>query len=109
MAKRRRRRVATTGGLGGLVIAFLIAAFGLLRSNPALQSSLPPAVRTVINSINLPTGIPALSLQAPANQPPGNQPPPGNAQIGVRTKTSGCQAVNALPDRACTPGVVLPG
>lgn len=29
------------------------------------------------------------------------------AQLGTRTKTSGCQAQNALPDSACTPGAII--
>lgn len=29
-------------------------------------------------------------------------------QFGVQTKTSGCQAHNALPDSACTPGALMP-
>ena len=28
-------------------------------------------------------------------------------QFGVQTKTSGCQAHNALPDSACTPGAII--
>ncbi len=32
----------------------------------------------------------------------GNTP-----QFGVQTKTSGCQAHNALPDSACTPGAII--
>jgi len=91
------------GGVGGLLIALLVGAGVVLRSNPALEAQLPPAVRTAINSINLSTAQPGLS------QPAGNQPSPGNFQIGVRSKTAGCQAQNALPDRACTPGAVFAG
>ncbi len=29
-------------------------------------------------------------------------------QFGVQTKTSGCQALNGLPDSACTPGAIFP-
>jgi hypothetical protein len=32
----------------------------------------------------------------------------GQHQFGVQTKTSGCQAVNALPDPGCTPGAIFP-
>ena len=34
-------------------------------------------------------------------------PTPG-AQIGQRTKSSGCQVNGALPDSACTPGAIFP-
>ena len=33
--------------------------------------------------------------------------PAGTAQIGQQTKTSGCQAVGALPESACTPGAIF--
>src|SRR5690242_15971377 len=101
MARRRRRRTTVAGGLGGLLIVLLAGAGVVLRTNPALQSQLPPAVRTAINSINLPTGIPETS------QPTGGVQPAANAQIGARTKTSGCQVLNALQDRACTPGAIF--
>ncbi len=103
MARRRRRSATVAGGLGGLLVALLVGAGVVLRSNPALEAQLPPAVRTAINSINLSTAQPGQS------QPAGNQPPSGNFQIGVRSKTAGCQAQNALPDRACTPGAVFAG
>jgi len=32
---------------------------------------------------------------------------PGAPRLGQRTKTSGCQAVGALPDAACTPGAIF--
>src|SRR5262249_27081977 len=99
MARRRRRRTTAAGGLGGLLAVILIGGFLLLRSNPTLLANLPPSVRTIVNSINLPTAAPA----------PGGQQPAGNGQIGVRTKSSGCQAANALPDTGCTPGAVFPG
>lgn len=103
MSRRRRgrRRIARTGSLGALVIALLTGAFFVLRSNPSLQSNLPPVVRTFINSINLPTGVPTTPI------PAGGQQPTGNAQIGVRTKTTGCHAVNALSDGGCTPGAIF--
>jgi hypothetical protein len=31
----------------------------------------------------------------------------GTHQFGVQTKTSGCQAHDALPDSACTPGAII--
>ena len=103
MAKRRRGRSTVAGGLGGLLIALLVGAGVILRSNPALQSQLPPAIRTAINGISVGTTLPETA------QPGGNAPSVGNEPIGVRTKTSGCQAVNALPDRACSPGAVFAG
>lgn len=33
----------------------------------------------------------------------------GGVTLGQRTKTSGCVAQGGLPDRACTPGALLPG
>src|SRR5690242_17052820 len=72
-----------------------------------------------------------LSSCSTTNQPPNNQSLPqgggggfaapttssrssqsqnqNSAQIGVRTKTSGCVATNALPDPACTPGAIING
>lgn len=32
----------------------------------------------------------------------------GAYQFGVQTKTTGCQAKNALPDPGCTPGAIFP-
>jgi hypothetical protein len=37
-----------------------------------------------------------------------DQPAAPPAQFGNRTKTSGCVASGGLPDRACTPGDILP-
>ena len=37
----------------------------------------------------------------------GNTGTGGSTNFGVQTKTSGCQAHNALPDSACTPGAIL--
>jgi hypothetical protein len=104
MTKRRHRsRKSTSGGLGFLVIVAVIAAFLLLRSNPALASKLPPEARKVVDSIKLPTGIPAFQIPTgiPAIQLPGN------SHYGAQTKTSGCQAINGLPDSGCTPGAIF--
>ena len=37
----------------------------------------------------------------------GNQTGTTSYQFGVQTKTSGCQAHDALPDSACTPGAIF--
>src|SRR5215471_5212426 len=37
----------------------------------------------------------------------GNTGTDGTPHFGVQTKTSGCQALNGLPDSACTPGAIL--
>jgi len=45
-----------------------------------------------------------ISLAGCRNQ---SQNASGQAHIGQRTKTSGCQANGALPDSACTPGAII--
>lgn len=102
MTKRRRSQTTSAGGLSLLLIAALVGGFLVLRSDPALASKLPPQVTTAIKSIPLPTGIPDLQL------PATGQPASGPAQIGVQTKNAGCQAINGMPDSACTPGAVFP-
>lgn len=44
------------------------------------------------------------SLKVEAPKSPGRTL---GAKIGLRTKSSGCASVNALPDSACTPGAVI--
>jgi hypothetical protein len=106
-----RSRRGGFGGLALLLIAALIGGFFLVRSNPALAAKLPPEVRKAIDSVKVPTSIPQLQLPTglPSIQLPGTaQPAAGPAQLGSQTKTSGCQAVNDLPDSGCTPGAVFP-
>jgi hypothetical protein len=55
-----------------LIVALLGAGFVVLRSNPSLQSSLPPVVRTAINSISFPTGAPAAQTTTGAQQSSGS-------------------------------------
>ncbi len=43
----------------------------------------------------------------PTNQS-ANATPASNQVLGARTKTEGCQAQGALPDKACTPGATFP-
>ena len=43
-------------------------------------------------------------ITAPSNGPPSS----GTAQLGKRTKTSGCEAHGGLPDSACSPGAIFP-
>ncbi len=102
MTKRRRSSSASSGGLGLLIIAVLIGGFLLLRVDPALAAKLPPQVRTLVDSVPLPTSIP--NIQVPAI----GAPAAGPASFGKQTKTSGCQASGGLPDSACTPGDPLP-
>jgi len=111
MTKRRRSSKTSSGGWGLLLVVALIGAFFLLRSDPALASKLPPQVDTAIKSVPLPTGIPNIqvptgipNIQIPSIAAPASGP----AQFGVQTKTSGCQAINGMPDSACTPGAVFP-
>ncbi len=116
-----RHRRARFGGTGLLLVGALIGGFFLLRSNPALAAKLPPEARKAIDSVKLPTAMPQIklptglpSIQVPGGLPqlqfPGtSQPSSGPAQFGSQTKTSGCQAVNGLPDSACTPGAVFAG
>ena len=44
----------------------------------------------------------------PAPSTPVPSTPASPSKIGHRTKTSGCVAVNGLPDPACTPGAIFP-
>jgi hypothetical protein len=45
------------------------------------------------------------SVTAPGSTPIATSS--GTAKFGVQTKTSGCQAHDALPDSACTPGAII--
>ena len=107
----RHRRVRS-GGMGVLLlVAALVVGFFVLRSNPALAANLPAEVRRAIDSIKLPTQLPAVQIPTGLPQlpfPATGQPASGPAYFGTQTKTSGCQAVNALPDSACTPGAIFP-
>ncbi len=110
-------------GMGLLLpIAALVGGFLLLRTNPALAAMLPPQARKAVDSVKLPTNMPSIKL--PTGIPgfqfptgiPGLQLPTsltstqasGSTHFGTRTKTSGYQAANGLPDSACTPGDPLP-
>ncbi|GAC1398266.1 MAG: hypothetical protein NVSMB49_05990 [Ktedonobacteraceae bacterium] len=46
---------------------------------------------------------------SPPGTTPGNTPATASSttHFGVQTKSSGCQAHDALPDSACTPGAIL--
>lgn len=52
-------------------------------------------------------GVYALTRKS-VSSPTSPAPTTSTVAIGQRTKTSGCQRVNALPDNACTPGAVNP-
>ncbi|GAC1393326.1 MAG: hypothetical protein NVSMB38_20870 [Ktedonobacteraceae bacterium] len=72
-----RRRNSLFSGIAILIIV-LVAYFFFRQSN------------TTISGITTPGGTSS-----------------GSTHFGVQTKTSGCQAHNALPDSACTPGAIL--
>ncbi len=49
------------------------------------------------------------SGSSPSTGTPSNSSTPTTGgSLGTRTKTSGCESQNALPDPACTPGAILP-
>ncbi len=51
---------------------------------------------------------PTVTANAPAQSGSSNSGSSSSAaSLGQRTKTSGCQSANALPDSACTPGAVF--
>ena len=117
MTKRRSSKRLSNAGIGLAIVAALVGSFLLLRSDPALASKLPPQVSKAIKSVPLPTGIPRVQvptglqqIQVPTGLPQIQLPSvSGLSQFGVQTKTSGCQAMNGMPDSACTPGAVVPG
>lgn len=77
-----------------ILLILCIVLFGFVyffgKQNRQTQVSLTPTPSVSI--------IPSASISATTAQ----------TVLGVRTKTLGCQAVNALPDRDCTPGAVFP-
>jgi len=86
---------------------------------PAAVESAPPPVPVPVISIPLtPSTLPTTNSSPTAST---SMPLVGNAQaaskregatrdqpFGARTKDRGCLVQDALPDRACTPGAVLP-
>lgn len=65
----------------------------------------------VIMVVVLVAGIVVMKLdQHPAlHSSPVSNSSLSSAVLGVQTKTSGCQALNGLPDKGCTPGAVISG
>ena len=53
------------------------------------------------------SGCGSVSVNSSSNPAAGATGSSGTPNFGVQTKTSGCQAHNALPDSACTPGAIL--
>ena len=86
----RRRNSSSLGGV--LLIIVVIVAYFLFRqpNNNSTTGTTPG---------NTPGTVPTTGS--------GGSTSSGNTHFGVQTKTSGCQAHNALPDSACTPGAIL--
>ncbi len=86
----RRRNSSSLGGV--LLIIVVIVAYFLFRqpNNNSTTGTTPG---------NTPGTVPTTGS--------GGSTSNGNTHFGVQTKTSGCQAHNALPDSACTPGAIL--
>ncbi len=84
----RRRNSSTAGGV--LLIIVIIVAYFLFRQPGTSTPGTTPG--------NTPGNTSTTTPGSTSN---------GTAHFGVQTKTSGCQAHNALPDSACTPGAIL--
>ena len=85
----RRRNSSSLGGI--LLIVVVIVAYFLFRQpNNNSTTGTTPGIT--------PGTTPTTGSGSTSS---------GNTHFGVQTKTSGCQAHNALPDSACTPGAVL--
>jgi hypothetical protein len=83
----RRRNSSSLGGV--LLIIVVIVAYFLFRQPSSSRTGTAPGNTPGTTT----TGSGGTSS--------------GNTHFGVQTKTSGCQAHNALPDSACTPGAIL--
>lgn len=97
--RRTRGRKYTRSVVYIILLLLILLLLILVRTNVPI-----PKV-----TINLPT-LPALPTIFPTEPQPG-VPATGGLEAptwGVRTRTEGCQAAGALPDRACTPGDVFP-
>ncbi|GAC1422073.1 MAG: hypothetical protein PVS3B3_34680 [Ktedonobacteraceae bacterium] len=84
----RRRNSSTFGGV--LLIIVIIVAYFLFRQPGTSRQGTTPG--------NNPGIVPTSRSGGTSG---------GATHFGVQTKTSGCQAHNALPDSACTPGAIL--
>ena len=62
-------------------------------------------ILTVALAISGCSGVTVSTGNSGSNQ--GSSQGGNTPQFGVQTKTSGCQAHNALPDSACTPGAII--
>ena len=73
-----------------------------------------PAVPTATATVLLAptsTTVPVVPTSAPAESQQSVAAPAGvtpDRPFGARTRDSGCQAHDALPDNACTPGAIFP-
>lgn len=75
----RRRNSSTLGGVL-LIIVVIVAYFLFRQPNTSTPGTTPGNTPATVSS---------------------------TTHFGVQTKTSGCQAHDALPDSACTPGAIL--
>ncbi len=128
MPRDRRRRSYRRNSALPLVILLLLAVVLLVlaQNGQTLTLTLPnlnlPRIEMPpLPNITIPiTGLPEIKIPAvripvtivPGTLAPkigiaGTPAPGGAADLGVRTRTSGCQVQGNLPDRACTPGSVL--
>ena len=73
----------------------------------AITSALPPPVAPVPAPKPAPVAQPAATPSTAPTHAPTPAQSSGTVAYGVRTKTSGCTANQALPDCACSPGDVL--
>lgn len=107
MSPRRRRYRGGSQSLGYLVLIAIIGLAwyqGKIPNLPKPDVVLPKlkGISTFVPDVKwIGTFVPQLQNPSPTLTGSG-------AEIGQRTKTSGCVSTNALPDPACTPGAIFP-
>ena len=109
MARRRRYRNSGNVLLVLLLLIIIVVAWfqgripGVPRPNIVI-----PQIRGVSKAVpNIPEIVENVTLSAPIT--PVSSTAEAADGLGARTKTSNCVVSSSLPDRACTPGAILPG
>jgi hypothetical protein len=111
MPRYRRRGEHRRGPAAPLVFMLLVALFllFLLNGGRSLLARLPNVTIPItgLPQIQIPTVQIPITLEAGTLIPNTGIEGSPAIEIGKRSKTSGCQVQEPLPDRACTPGGVF--